>query len=1010
MISYRLATPDDLGTIANEIDASPVVGLDIETSGSVLDPKGHIRLVQLRTAPDSTPWIIDLYQVAGLGPVADALRDSPGVKIVQNARFEQKWFLHRYDVELWPVFDTWRAAVLVNNGHDLGHNLYDLYRRELKTEPEAEDLGGTDWSAHLSPAHYDYAAEDVLHLHQLRDTLKAQLSKNGLNRVALIEFGAVLPEAAVELAGMPLDAEMWNALAVENATRADKFRKELLWELPSPGHQIALPGFMPDFNLNSPMQLLESLHRVGLKDLEDTKEISLAMFAGEYPIIKKILSYREADKQVSTYGPEYPGKNINLFTGRVHPDYFPFTGAGRYACSKPNIQQIPRDTRFRKCFRTPAGRRFVLCVAEGTRVATTHGLVSVENVLPGSKVVLEDGSCAVVKATLDRGVAETVRVRTRLGYELTCTSEHRVRVREASGAYVWREVEALRVTDAVALQSGRGLSSLSSPSLPVPQVVHFNDKPVQTPERMTPALAELLGYLTGDGTFQPYYFGFVVNDQDEDVLGRLCASVKLELGREPPSVLHYRGVFDVRVGSRPLLRWFEQLGAAKDRVPDFLWISTPEIVGAWLRGLFEADGCVSGPSLTFSTVSPRLAQEVQELLLALGIVSRRWLYRHGKPGVGYIWNIRVVSEYEFLEKFRVVVGLLSSRKQAALDALVARLEDSPKSAPSVSIPNVRAGLIRRLFEGEASALMLNCRFRDRLGLKTARRLVQLDSNAAEDLGLLRTLHDGTFFDFVASVEPAGVMRVYDLSVPGPTAYISAGFVSHNCDYSNIEMRIVAEISGDLVLIEIFVRDEDAHYATAALMLGKDRSQVTKAERQQAKPVNFGLIYGMFPKKLVLYAQANYGVSLTLKEATNYRTKFFEAYRGIARWHERVLERAQVEKMARTLGGRLRYLDPETARNEFYNTPVQGTGADGLKAALRAVYMRLKKTFGSVHKGPVQMCHHVHDEIILETSDDKDVIEASKIELEAGMLEGMTPFLKRVPVKAECSVGESWAAK
>jgi DNA polymerase I-like protein with 3'-5' exonuclease and polymerase domains len=225
-----------------------------------------------------------------------------------------------------------------------------------------------------------------------------------------------------------------------------------------------------------------------------------------------------------------------------------------------------------------------------------------------------------------------------------------------------------------------------------------------------------------------------------------------------------------------------------------------------------------------------------------------------------------------------------------------------------------------------------------------------------------------------------------------------------CDYSNIEMRLAAHISKDPLLIDIFQKGEDAHYTTASIILGIPKSQVTKAQRQAAKAVNFGLIYGMQAPKLVLYALTAYKVVMTLSEAKEFREKYFNAYRGVAAWHERVFANADRTRGAKTILGRWRELDPDKDHNEFVNTPVQGSGADGLKRALRKVYRRLRK-FGR----DVQMTHHVHDEIVLRVRKDPELIAEAKKELTAGMVEGMD-FLTRVPVVAEASHGATWAEK
>jgi DNA polymerase I-like protein with 3'-5' exonuclease and polymerase domains len=219
------------------------------------------------------------------------------------------------------------------------------------------------------------------------------------------------------------------------------------------------------------------------------------------------------------------------------------------------------------------------------------------------------------------------------------------------------------------------------------------------------------------------------------------------------------------------------------------------------------------------------------------------------------------------------------------------------------------------------------------------------------------------------------------------------------------MRLVAEIAEDLRLIGVFVENQDAHFVTASLVLRKAIDKISKLERQQAKAVNFGFIYGMQPKKFVVYALAQYGVGLSLKQATDFHRRYFENYYGIARWHAQVTSEGQRRGYSRTLSGRIRYMDPK-AWNEYMNNPVQGTGADGLKLSMREVHRRLRHP---KYGGRAWLVHHVHDELIVECDDDPDMIASVKRDLEEGMIEGMSPFLKRVPIVVDAHHGPNWAA-
>lgn len=614
MLSYEYVTDAErLAHIAREVESCPTVAFDLETTA--LSPRdGEIRLCSLNTGKGR--YVVDLFRTKTLGALVPALNATNAVIVGQNLKFDQKWMLYKEGVEFRRLFDAFRASNVLYNGYKhVAHDLYALYRRELGIGPEAPDLGGSDWSApELTKDQLDYAAEDITHLLPLREVLIPKLKAADLVRVAAIEFNAILPEATIELNGFYLDKERWIALARMNEARWRASRALLMQELPSPFDQLALPGIplsdKKSLNLDSPEQMLESFRRMGLtqkiKDpethqdltvpLQDTKEITLAMLAGKYPIVEKFIEYRGYSQRKKSFGIDYL-EHVNPKTGRIHTEFWPFTGAGRYSSSKPNLQQIPRDKAFRECFRAPDGRKLAIA-----------------------------------------------------------------------------------------------------------------------------------------------------------------------------------------------------------------------------------------------------------------------------------------------------------------------------------------------------------------------------------------------------------------------------------DYSNIEMRLVAEISGDPVLIQIFVDDRDAHRATASLLASVEEHLVSKDQRQQAKPVNFGFIYGMQAAKLVLYAKSNYGVTLSEGQAMKFRRKFFEAYHGVEQWHQFVIREAQRTKQARTIWGRRRFLDPETAHNEFFNTPVQGSGADGLKNSLPIVYKKFKALSGGkvlLERGAkVGMCHMVHDEIVGEHADDgPEFAEAVGKALESGMVEGMAPMMKKVPTKCEAESGvASWADK
>jgi DNA polymerase-1 len=184
-----------------------------------------------------------------------------------------------------------------------------------------------------------------------------------------------------------------------------------------------------------------------------------------------------------------------------------------------------------------------------------------------------------------------------------------------------------------------------------------------------------------------------------------------------------------------------------------------------------------------------------------------------------------------------------------------------------------------------------------------------------------------------------------------------------------------------------------------MVLGK--AEVTKEDRQRAKAVNFGLLYGMAAKTLQEYARNAYGVELTEDEAVAVRRRFFETYRGLAAWHRREREAWDAgSREVRTRTGRRVIVGGYTGR---LNSPVQGTGADGLKRAMALMYERR-------HEVPsdVKFCLAVHDELVVECNEAD--AQAVADWLKTNMLEGMQDLIPEVPVEVEVRVGRAWAGE
>ena len=217
------------------------------------------------------------------------------------------------------------------------------------------------------------------------------------------------------------------------------------------------------------------------------------------------------------------------------------------------------------------------------------------------------------------------------------------------------------------------------------------------------------------------------------------------------------------------------------------------------------------------------------------------------------------------------------------------------------------------------------------------------------------------------------------------------------DYSQIELRVAAEITRDNRMMAAYKSGDDLHTLTASLMLGKPFGDIQKQERQAAKAVNFGLIYAMGAAGLKQYALQSYGANMTLEQAEDFKTRFFKAYTGINAWHRDLRKLSPTE--GRTHTGRKFTFSPDSGLSGLCNTPVQGTAADIVKKALGMLSERVRGT-------EIRIIAVVHDEILLESSD--DIADDAAALLKLTMEEAGNSVLKHVPCQADVVISQNWA--
>ncbi len=223
----------------------------------------------------------------------------------------------------------------------------------------------------------------------------------------------------------------------------------------------------------------------------------------------------------------------------------------------------------------------------------------------------------------------------------------------------------------------------------------------------------------------------------------------------------------------------------------------------------------------------------------------------------------------------------------------------------------------------------------------------------------------------------------------------------SADYSQIELRIIAEISGDEAMLEAFQKGQDIHRATAARVFGVPYEEVTAEQRRHAKTVNFSIIYGA--------GATNVSQQLGIKrsEAKTLIDNYFKQYHGLKRYMEETVEFARTNGYVKTLLGRRRYLRDIDSRNGLarsnaeriaINTPIQGTAADLIKVAMINIQKALDKKALQT-----KMIMQVHDELVFDVP--LDELETVKPIIEK-LMRTAIPNLK-VPILVEMGVGRNW---
>jgi DNA polymerase I-like protein with 3'-5' exonuclease and polymerase domains/intein/homing endonuclease len=777
---YELVSdPSRLAEIAEMLAREQVVGIDTETTG--LDPHSA-ELLLLQVSTTDRVYVVDCKRLVPLA-LKPLLENPQVLKVAQNAKFEYEMLKQQAGIVLAGMYDTMLAERVLTAGLAREISLKQIAQKYIgavldKTVRESFYKLASSSDAYLAPEQLHYAARDAYIMIPIWHHQRPELKKHDLERVAELEFRCIAAVGDMELVGVKIDEASWRKIISDVGVQRDKSSAELCEMLEPASMQATMFG-VPSINLNSNVQLIEAFGKLGV-DLPDTMEATLVRF--DHAAVKKLLEYRGHEKTLSAFG-ENVLSLINPKTGRIHPDFNQHgADTGRFSCTRPNVQQIPATSDFRKCFVAPEGYKLITsdysqCIAKDTWVSTENKWVRIQD----------------HPAAVSKGEAETVIVTTGRKYRLECTSDHRLLTPRG-----WVEASQLGTGEWVALSGD----------------ARWNPAPLD--ER-----AWLEGFWVGDGCYNrantiAYFSKGALSSREE-----LRSFVTTTLWAPPKE---FGDSFGVK-GQRAFV--------ARTRVYDKKDLRLPldriEHLNSFLCGLFDADGTADRNGVSFSTRFLSLAQDVQIALLRYGIMSTIVSSVAGRNFFpeGRVQHQVRVSDTVSLRNYARHIGFRFAEKAARLKStLVTKSARDQGNYLPVSSDVVRA--MRLPYKKYV--------FSHIHGRPYTR--VKLDGFSSCELDVYKRYH----WDQVESVAPSGRrVEVFDLMDQPEQRFEAAGFVVHNC-----ELRILAELSGDEGFVSAFKSGDDLHTLTASQMFGVPIDQVQKPQRSAAKAINFGLAYGMGP--------------------------------------------------------------------------------------------------------------------------------------------------------------------
>jgi len=343
-----------------------ILGVDTETTG--LDFISN-KMTMFQIGDDVCQFVIDTRNVS-IEPLREILESNDTIKIFHNAKFDLNFIRTNSNIQCENIYDTMLTEKVLNCGKGLSASLANTLQRHLgvtlKKAVRTEFI-----NLETKPFTVDqivYGAKDVQYLVQIRDKQTPIIELNSLETTTKLENKAVSAFADIEYNGLGLNIEKWLDLGDASLKEAIEIKADLedivfttkkLSKFVPKYKQVDMFQETPtqiDINWDSPKQVLDVFQHYVPK-LENVNGKELIKYKNKFGIISKYISYKEQMKIASSYGEAFLKHVRN--DDKIHTSFNQILDTGRVSSSKPNMQQIPADNRFRNCFTAPKGWSFV---------------------------------------------------------------------------------------------------------------------------------------------------------------------------------------------------------------------------------------------------------------------------------------------------------------------------------------------------------------------------------------------------------------------------------------------------------------------------------------------------------------------------------------------------------------------------------------------------------------------------------------------------------------------------